>query len=282
MRHLYSFLLLLVMTVMSIGCSSTASVRVISFNLRNSSAYATNEDGDNCWMNRRPAQINMVNQEKPDLMGVQECLKEQDEYFVENLPGYGRIGVGRDDGDREGEMMTIYYNMEKLDLLCSGNFWLSETPDSVSMGWDGVCNRMVTWGCFQIKGTDQVIYHFNTHLDHMGKIAREEGVKLLVSRIKSIVPKEGTGAPLVVTGDFNTLPDDPLLLPLRELVSDTRVVAQETDDKKSYNGYGQYPSLVIDYIFEANLKPVRFTTLDGDYGVPFVSDHYPVAADLDL
>lgn len=264
--------------VMATACSSTEQLKVISFNLRNASDYAAKQDGDNCWMNRKEAQLKLVNEEKPDLFAVQECLLVQEEYFTKNLPNYGMIGVGRDDGDKEGEFESIYYNKERLDLEKNGNFWLSETPDVPSLGWNGWNYRMVTWGLFKIKGTDKIFYHFNTHLDNTLP-ARIGALKLLEEKISEIVPE---GIPIVMTGDFNTCPDDEILKPLLKIVSDSRTVAPDTDNKMSFNGWDKEPHLIIDYIFESNLKPIKFRTLDGDYGVPYISDHYPICTVFEL
>jgi len=269
-------MILAVLPIFATACGPDANeIKVVSFNLR----YSNPDDGENWWENRKGATINMVNEIKPDVVGTQECLAEMAEYVENNLPLYARLGVGRDDGDRQGEMMAIFYNTERLDLISSGNFWLSETPDSVSLGWDGACRRMVTWGCFRVKGTDNTFFHFNTHLDHIGPIAREEGVKLLVAKINEIVPE---GLPFVVTGDFNSTVDEPIYDPLKAIATSVRDAAPRTDSKNTYNAYGKGGGAVIDHVFEANLNPVSFETLDKDFGAPFISDHYPVLARLNF
>lgn len=274
MKQIFKLMILAVLPFFAVACASDSNeIKVVSFNLR----YSNPDDGENWWENRKSATINMVNEIKPDVMGTQECLAEMADYIEENLPTYARLGVGRDDGDRVGEMMAIFYNTDRLDLISFGNFWLSETPDSVSLGWDGACRRMVTWGCFRVKETENIFYHFNTHLDHIGPMARQEGVKLLTAKIGEIVPE---GVPFAVTGDFNSTVDEPIYDPLKALALSVRDVAPVTDSKNTYNAYGANTGAVIDHVFEANLKPISFTTLDKDFGAPFISDHYPVEAIL--
>lgn len=272
MKRIFRLVILAILPLIAVSCSTNENeLKVVSFNLR----YSNPGDGENCWENRKSATINMVNEILPDVMGTQECLAVMADYINENLPTYARLGVGRDDGDREGEMMAIFFNTERLDLISSGNFWLSETPDSVSLGWDGACRRMVTWGCFRIRGTENVFFHFNTHLDHVGHVAREEGVKLLTAKINELVPE---GIPFVVTGDFNSTVDQPIYDPLKAISESARSLAPVTDSKDTYNAFGEKGGAVIDHVFFSDLDPVSFMTLDKDFGAPFISDHYPVIA----
>ena len=116
-------------------------IKLISYNLRNSGA----RDGDNAWMKRRHATPQMIRQEAPDVFGVQEGLIDQLQYIDTECPQYARVGVGRDDGAEGGEIMAIYYLRDRFELVDSGTLWLSETPAEVSRGWDGACNRTMTW-----------------------------------------------------------------------------------------------------------------------------------------
>ena len=87
----------------------------------------------------------------------------------------------------------------RVKLLRNGNFWLNETPDTPKLGWDAACIRICTWGEFEQKDTKFRFYYFNLHMDHVGVVARREGAKLVVKKIKEIAK----GAPVVLTGDFN-------------------------------------------------------------------------------
>ena len=172
-------------------------IKLISYNLRNSGA----RDGDNAWMKRRHATPQMIRQEAPDVFGVQEGLIDQLQYIDTECPQYVRVGVGRDDGAEGGEIMAIYYLRDRFELVDSGTLWLSETPAEVSRGWDGACNRTMTWVELRDKNSGKEFFYFNTHLDHRGKIAREESVKLIVGEIQRIAGPKGTA---VLGGDFNT------------------------------------------------------------------------------
>ena len=140
-------------------------IKLISYNLRNSHG----KDGDNVWMKRRHATPEMIRREAPDVFGVQEGLIDQLHYIDAECPQYARVGVGRDDGAEKGEFMAVYYLRDRFELLDSGTFWLSETPDKVSRGWDGACNRTVTWVELKDRKSGKEFFYFNTHLDHKGK-----------------------------------------------------------------------------------------------------------------
>jgi endonuclease/exonuclease/phosphatase family metal-dependent hydrolase len=148
-------------------------------------------------------QINFMS---PDILGTQEVLHVQLLDMLRGLDGYDYIGVGRDDGAQGGEYAAIFYKSDRLRLLDQGNFWISETPDRPGLGWDAACIRICTWGKFakQTATNDEAFYFFNLHMDHVGVVARREGAKLIVSKIREIAG----GAPVIVTGDFNVDQDD--------------------------------------------------------------------------
>ena len=140
--------------------------------------------------------------------------------------------------------------------------------------WDGACNRTMTWVHLREKATGKEFYYFNTHLDHKGVVARREGVKLVVREVQQIA---GRKAAVVVGGDLNSTIDDRIFDPLKKFMTPAREKAPVTDRKGTYNGWGQAPnSMVIDHLFVRNMKCLSYRTLDGDYGVPYISDHYPI------
>ena len=265
-------LILLCMALLSlpVHAAETPQLKLISFNLRNSGG----EDGSNRWEHRRHATERMIREEAPDLFGVQEALADQLQYLDESCPQSARVGVGRDDGDKAGETMAIYYRHDRFELVNSGTLWLSETPETPSRGWDGACNRTVTWVELRDKTSGKSFFYFNTHLDHQGRQAREEGIKLLVE----IVGKVAGKAPAILGGDFNSPTDSPIFRPLVRFMKSARDKAPESDNEGTFNGFGTAPdTIVIDHIyFRGKLRCLQFRTLKGDYGAPYISDHYPI------
>ena len=261
------------------GYEKVSYYKIISFNVRYSSAPEI--DGDNRWELRRDAAVKMVAKHKPLVMGLQEACPDQIDFLDLNLTGYKHIGVGRDDGKRAGEMMAIYYDTTRLTLLDSGTFWLSETPEKVSIGWDAACNRTCTWGHFKMKDTDFEFLYFNTHLDHLGSLARKNSIKLIVAKMTELNPDN---VPVFLSGDFNSTTDDPIFDPLKASLKDAREVSAISDKIITYNGFGTVTDnpntrkeWVIDHIFFSGVNPMAFMVLNGNYGVPFISDHYPIS-----
>lgn len=256
----------------AIAQNDSGPLKLISYNLRNSGA----NDGPNKWKKRRQATPIMLEKEAPDLFGVQEALKDQLQYIDSKCPQYARVGVGRDDGAQKGETMAIYFLRDRFEVLDSGTFWLSETPDQVSRGWDGACNRTATWVQLKEKNSGKRFFYFNTHLDHRGRVAREEGIKLLVDKMQEIA---GEGNPVILGGDFNSLDNHAIFKPLQEWMKSVRNEAPSSDSKGTFNGFGSAPdTIIIDHLyFRGGITCLQFETLDSNYGVGYLSDHYPIA-----
>ena len=153
----------------------------------------------NGWGQRFPYLTDLIKFHGFDMFGTQEGYKFQLEDMKGNLPEFEYIGVGRDDGIDGGEHAAIFYNKNKFELLDHGDFWLSETPDSVSFGWDAACRRVCTWGKFRHKANGFIFLCFNLHMDHIGIVARAESAKLILKKINEFEK----GIPVILSGDFN-------------------------------------------------------------------------------
>lgn len=263
--------LLLTLLACDVAGKSPIEIKMISYNIRTIA-----RDGDNNWDNRKHATRNMLNMHNPDLFGLQEATITHLRYIDKMFPQYKRVGVGRDNGKMAGEVMAIYYNTERFNLLDSGTFWLSETPEKVSKGWDAACFRTVTWVQVQDKTSRKKFYYFNTHLDHKGRVAQAESIKLIIEKIKEIASPRAT---ILLGGDFNIKPDNEVLAPLKEVMREARTNAAIAEEKGTFNMFGKLTvNPVIDHVFYRGrrVKCNEYRILDGDYGAPFISDHYPV------
>lgn len=254
----------------------TTQIKVMSFNVR----YGTADDGEHSWPYRKEAAAAMIKDQNPLVFGVQEALDFQLEYFQQNCPPYKYVGVGREDGVSDGEHMAVFYNSDLVELENWGTYWLSETPDVPSLGWDAACRRTATWTLIKEKATGKHFYFVNTHLDHVGKEARRNGLILLVERIGAMNPE---GYPMVLCGDFNVYPTDPCLKDLRNLMLDARETATVTDKGTTWQDWGEVDGTPgIDYIFYKGFSSCEsFQRVTQPYlDVAYVSDHYPVTAIL--
>ena len=255
------------------GCGRLSDeLKIISFNIRYNSWY--DRESPNRWELRRDAVVRMIREEQPAAMGLQEALIDQLHYLDSCLPQYRRVGVGRDDGREAGEFMAIYYDTARLELLKWGTHWLSDTPETPSKGWDAACYRTVTAARFRDRKNGKVFVYLNTHLDHMGQTARAESAKMIAQMEGD---NECLGVPVVLGGDMNTTIDDTIFHSLYAAgLQDARTLTDSTSHAITYNAFGKNDGAVIDHFFVRDVKVLRFRTLDGDFGVPYISDHYPI------
>lgn len=278
MRKRFIFAALSAFALLSASCAQQQdnTLKVMSFNIRNGEA----DDAENSWVYRAEAAAAMVNDQAPDIFGVQEAYDYQVASLLQNCPDYEAVGVGREDGVSEGEHMSIFWRNDNIECLDWGTFWLSETPEVPSCGWDGACKRTATWAYMEIKSTSKKFLYVNTHLDHVGRVAEMEGLKLIMSRLDSL--NDGT-MPTIITGDFNVEQDSPVLADINARMHNARLDAEQTDDHYSFNDWGDERSwCVIDYIFyEGFERCSKFETVTDEYlGKKYVSDHFPVTAIL--
>lgn len=258
-------------------------VKVMSYNIR----LDVKSDGDNWWENRKDKVAGLMKYYAADFIGSQEVQHHQLLYLKEQLTGYDHIGVGRDDGKEKGEYSCIFYNSEKFKPIKQGTFWLSQTPDSVSMGWDAVCNRVCTWGLFRSVRGKKKVWVFNTHFDHVGKTARLEAARLILAKMKELTA--GKNEPVVFMGDLNSKPSDEPVSILNAVLDNARTVSAEAPygPTDTWNGFkfNQQPDGCIDYIFTGRgggIKVKKFATITDSYALKYPSDHFPVMATLHL
>lgn len=191
---------LLIMAV-AVLCAATVwgeTLNVASYNIRmhNKKDY---KSGDG-WLQRVDELCDVIRYSNFDIFGAQEVCHDQLCDMQARMPEYAYIGVARDDGKTKGEYSPVFYKRDRFKLLNSGTFWLSETPDQVSKGWDGHCRRVCSWGYFKERKSGRRFWFFNTHMDHRGVEARREGAKLIMRRIAEMCSKRDI---VILTGDFN-------------------------------------------------------------------------------
>ena len=259
--------------LMAKGDEGNDGLKVMSYNIRLGSA----QDGTNSWSLRYLATGEMLKDQKPDVFGVQEALEYQIRY-IEDMCGYESVGVGREDGKKEGEHMSILWNKKKVSMMKWGTFWLSETPEKPSKGWDAECFRTATWALMKDKATGSKFYFVNTHLDHVGAEAQKNGLKLIVEKIAQI---NDDGYPVVLVGDFNMEPGNKTMAEIDVAMQSARNIAEKTDSHDTFNGWGK-GSGIIDYIYVSGFSSCpEYQTVTKRYeDRKFVSDHYPVFARL--
>ena len=232
--------------------------------------------------NRAPHVVENLRRYMPDSFGLQEADEGWIERIAEAMPEYAYVGVGRD-ADGGGEASPVFYKKSKYEVIDSGTFWLSKTPDKPSKGWDAMFNRVCTYAVLRDVETGFIYAHFNAHFDHLGVIARLESVSVVADKISRIC----SNLPVVFTGDLNDYEGgDMYNRVLSAGFRDTKALAATADDKPTYHGYSELTEKEdpIDFVFvnamatEAHSYTVDTTLYDGIYA----SDHHPVISKITL
>lgn len=283
------FLVLIIIAVFFWSCNKTetgldSSLKVMSYNIR----YDNRGDSLNNWNDRKFLVTEVIKKEKPDVIGIQEALKHQLDDLNSLLPGYSWIGTGRNDGKNKGEFSPVFYNKQRFGNLENGTFWLSETPDTVSRGWNAACNRICTYIKLKDLKTNKIFVTFNTHFDHEGKTAQIESAKLISRKISNI----SKGFPFVLTGDFNFTSESEAYRILTDETSVQIKNAKNISNKKhsgisaTYNGFNynfNKSAGAIDHIFVRNkTKVFSHKTIDKIIDNKFPSDHFPVVTEIEF
>lgn len=242
-------------------------------------------EGKNSWDSRKDWMIGQINFYEPDVFGVQEAMPNQMKYMDSTMTAYKYVGVGRDDGKDEGEYSAIFYDNNKLKIITSSTFWLSQTPDQVSMGWDAVCNRVCTFALFEELNSKAQFWVFNTHFDHVGEEARTNSVKLIMEKIKSLNKKN---YPVVLMGDFNLEPETENIQLIKLDMYDSREVSEVKPygPEGTFNGFHFEQSVTrrIDYIFVSknNIEVKKYAVLSDSKELKYPSGHLPVYVKIKL
>ena len=254
------------------------SVTVMTFNIKSGGEDELSPES------RKPLVRETVMKYTVDSFGVQEADKAWVDLLTDAMPEYAHVGKFRDDGIENGESSTVFYLKDKYDLVDSGDFWLSETPDIPSKGWDAPThNRICTYVILKDKETGFTYAHFNTHLDNAGEQARAESVALIASEIAQLAPD----IPVVLTGDFNFNETSYNYANMLSCgMKDTKYLAETADFGPTYHGYRavNLDILPIDFVFvNAYVKSVAYSKIDRSKvnGI-YPSDHYPVIVNMTL
>ena len=259
---------------------ATQGVKVLSYNIRNGQAA----DGANHWDKRKHLLVDMIKTIKPDIIGLQESYDFQTRYLLKNLAAFEARGVGRS-GDNS-EHVNILVSKKRFDIVDSGTFWLSPTPQEQSRAWQwgAFLHRICTWVLLEDRLSGKTFYYYNTHLDHLSSYARENSAKLILEEIL----RKDQRTPFIVAGDFNAEVNDRpmqiLLSPYKGelLLSDTFKAYQHKKEKTgTFNGFESDSQRRIDFILISQTIGLRAMNiysnkLEGQYP----SDHFPISAYL--
>ena len=258
-----------------------SSIQVLSYNIR----YNNPNDGEHAWPYRKDRVAELLQFHQADIVGMQEVLRNQIDDLESLLPEYSWSGVGRDDGANAGEFSPIFYRTDRFEMMDSGTFWLSETPEVIaSKSWDAALTRIAHWARLTDRETGKRIFYLNTHFDHRGEQARTESAQLIVERVQQLAGDD----PVIVSGDFNVPPTAAAYAAMTDGLLDSRLISRTAP----YGPLGTFSGFTvgstpleerIDYIFVNDSVLVqRHGVLSDQWNGSYPSDHLPVLSELYL
>ncbi len=272
---------LVLILIVNIQVFNAQSLKVMTYNIR----LSLESDGENSWTNRKDFSTSQIQFYEPDIFGVQEATPSQVTDIKNYLPKYNYIGIGRE-GIGKGESSNIYYKNERFAVTQETTFWLSETPSIISKGWDAACNRVCTYALFKDKISKKEFWVFNTHLDHLGEIAKTKGIQLILDRIQLV---NNTKYPVIFMGDFNSEPFEERIISLKREMLDCREIAKQKPFGPSgtFNGFKHNEPVekLIDYIFVSKNSYFiikKYAVLSDSKDLKYPSDHLPVYVEINF
>lgn len=262
-----------------------------TFNIR----YVNDDDGYP-WSSRRDAVIKFVNYSGLDLLAMQEVCQSQAQYLTENLDKkYGWYEVDRNTGNSildssESEGVFVIYDKDRFGLEDHGYFWLAEpcdefpvkNPDGTYSSWNSALPRVALWLKLADNSHDgRIVYFIGTHYDNWSVKARTGASNLIVKQIIKMLNTSDikkADEPVFVVGDLNASPNDAELTVLQNMMNEARTTAPVTEESQiTFNNYSDTGGYILDHIFYgANVTPEQYDVVTNDYGVKYISDHYPV------
>ena len=275
LRHWSSVVVcVLMLGVAGPAVATDVPLRVMTFNVR-----VPVDTGMHAWVNRRDLLVKVIEAERPDLFGTQELTGEQGTYIAAHLRGYAWFGQGRDGGTR-GEHMGVFYRTDRLEVLRSGDFWLSDTPDVPgSKTWGQPYPRMVTWARFRLRDGGGTFAYFNTHFPYRPEDVRAR--MLSADEIMQRIGKLPSAARVILAGDFNCGPDSPVYAKLTATMHDAWIAAaSRSGPALTFHNFTGKPDQRIDWILTRGFKTAAVQTVTTHDGARYPSDHFPVVAEL--
>lgn len=253
------------------------SIKIMTFNLR----YDNEGDGVNYFPNRLSRILEVIEGEKPDIIGFQEVTDNIRATMYASLKGYLFAGCGRD-ARYHGESMLVAYRYESLEMIKCDNTWLSETPSVPGSRYGGDhsgCPRMFTTLLLKHNEYDAPFYFINTHLDHEGANGRLLESKQLCKAIEAL------DGHIIMTGDFNAEPSAPEIKYILTSLKSKGVIDCTSEIEPTFHNFGRLSKdecVKIDYIFTSGKCLRSYKIEDEAPNGLYYSDHNAIVAEIEI
>ncbi|MCU7582528.1 endonuclease/exonuclease/phosphatase family protein [Riemerella anatipestifer] len=269
--------LLLTWVLLFTSFYSSQNLKLMTFNIR----YDNPDDGLNVWRNRILNTKNLLEFYTPDIIGFQEVLPNQYLDLKTILPSYNSYSLGRD-SENQGEACSLFFNKNRFELLDSGTFWLSPTPNKISKAWGANLNRICSWVMLKDNISKSTLKIYNLHFDHESELSRKNSLALIQEYINK--DREQNIYTLVM-GDFNTtFSNQELLQQVLPPLAEASTLAKKTLlNNGTFQAFGKKvgQSPRIDYIFvPKDTEVLQYQILSNQFYGQYPSDHFPVLTEI--
>lgn len=257
--------------------ANNGQIKVMSANLRCDALF---DVGKRTWQYRADLIAKNIEHVKPTIIGMQEATPWQYEYYKDILVDYDSEIVYRD-ATSNTEGCPIFYRKDLYDLEEKGSFWLSETPDVMSKDWGAACYRICSFVILQDKATKNKFVVFNTHLDHISDLARINGIKVVLDKIRQF-----GGLPSIIMGDLNAEEYSETYKEATKSFDDVKYkVANDFVGHCTYQNWGaelNYPTIDFFLISKTGFVVDAYEVVTTLYDGVYPSDHFPIVTKLTL
>ncbi len=248
-------------------------ITAVSFNIR-----CCDDKNGHSIPERAPRLDYVVNPLNADVIGFQEYTPSWETQIKKYFGGkYEMFNKYRAKSSLEST--PVLWKKDKFQCLKSGYFWLSDTPEIESGGWDEWgCHRICNYVVLKERTSGKLFNFINTHFG-FGEKCQTASAKLIYEYSKKI-----TDYPTFITGDFNMTPQSAGYKEMTKHFTDVNSVTLK-DFRDTFHGYN--PKIKrdahIDYCFiDEKVKPVNLTVIDGDIDGKFPSDHFGLFVELEI
>ena len=262
-----------------------SEIRVFSFNIWTDGRADGGASSGNprCFAIRRELIKKNFPAYDADIVGFQETMPAQRQWLIDTFTDYQVCGIGRD-RDLQGESNVVMFKKDKFDLVNLDTFWLSDTPYMPGSRFttdQSDCPRICTCAVLLARDTTKRLRVYNTHLDHVGPVARVQGIEMVLARIASDVQRY-PDTPVVLMGDFNEEPGG-IVTRAIDMESDGLVEATRNIPGTFHGYHPETGTVKIDYIYTNACweEEKTYALTDSRDGI-YLSDHYPVMTQITI
>lgn len=252
---------------------NTETQSVMTFNVR---CISSADTGEFSWENRASLICDILQENTPSVICMQENQKRQYLFFKNFLSGYDSVATYRD-SSAFSECLPIFYRADMYELVDTQTFWLSDTPEKMSNTWGAEYFRICTFVILKKRNTGREFIVANVHLDYKSQDIRIKSIRLIYERLSKF------NLPTIVMGDFNFTPKSKAAALAKQYFVDIGQGFKD-ENKGTVNDFQkEYPDKKLDYMLQlpGSLTVNEYKVIDKKYNNHFASDHFPVYAEIE-